>query len=95
MHLDSVDELIGWASEAITNCAAADFNMRNQIRARPVSVNHNQDNLIIKMTSRTCMVIGILLNSTMRRLITLNDYWIHEVRNLDKARPFGDESRSR
>lgn len=78
MHLDSVSELFSWASEATKNCALSDLDRhRSRLKGAlmpPATIEQSRlDHLIGRMTSRTCIIIGILLNNTMNHAVTLDD----------------------
>lgn len=62
MHLDSVGELFQRASEAIRNCALS--KKANRV-SKTAGQGSDMEEIIHKMTLRTCVVIDILLSNSM------------------------------
>ncbi|CAH0056949.1 unnamed protein product [Clonostachys solani] len=62
MHLDSVGELFQRASEAIRNCALS--KKANRV-SKTAGRGSDMEEIIHKMTLRTCVVIDILLSNSM------------------------------
>ncbi|KAH6962155.1 hypothetical protein BKA56DRAFT_598405 [Ilyonectria sp. MPI-CAGE-AT-0026] len=88
MHLDSVGELFDRASEAIKNCALSDLAYHRSKMKRLTSGGSDLEDVIHKMTLRTCVVIDILLSNSMDHAVCFNSSSVQD----DDFEDYDDQS---
>ncbi|VUC38191.1 unnamed protein product [Clonostachys rosea] len=70
MHLDSVGELFQRASEAIRNCS---LSKKANRASKTTGRGSDMEEIIHKMTLRTCVVIDILLSNSMNHKVCFDN----------------------
>lgn len=73
MHIDSAADLFTRATEVVNNCALSSLSYHRSRRSSPPRKDHGVEDIIRKMTTRSCVVIDILISNTMDHSVCLDD----------------------